>query len=224
MMFFGKLFMGQNTHIQYDNHLLPSENIHCLGNVYPLSISTDAISTNEYSVSEYSERMPNPTTAVRFRSSDANIFSRAIDLPFDFNFYGKIYRKVVVGRNGRLLFSNSSDIDRLYQDTFIDKTNTEKLPSVEYNRVYSSFPERELPMAQIFAGYTNIDFHKTREGRTQYRYSIDNDEFILKISDVVANINGRYANTTYDIIVKINKKMRFLLRRKERKMKIIMQF
>ena len=113
MMFFGKLFMGQNTHIQYDNHLLPSESIHCLGNVYPLSISTDAISTNEYSVSEYSERMPNPTTAVRFRSSDANIFSRAIDLPFDFNFYGKIYRKVVVGRNGRLLFSNSSDIDRL---------------------------------------------------------------------------------------------------------------
>lgn len=217
MIFFGKLFMGQNTHIQYNNHLLPSENIYCLGNVYPLSVSTDAISTNEYSVSEYSERMPNPTTAVSFRSSDANIFSRAIDLPFDFNFYGKIYRKVVVGRNGRLLFSNSSDIDRLYQDTFIDKTNTEKLPSVEYNRVYSSFPERELPMAQIFAGYTNIDFHKTREGRTQYRYSIDNGEFILKISDVVANINGRYANTTYDIIVKINKKNEIFIKTERKK-------
>ncbi len=50
MIFFGKLFMGQNTHIQYNNHLLPSENIYCLGNVYPLTISTDAISTNEYSV------------------------------------------------------------------------------------------------------------------------------------------------------------------------------
>ena len=88
-------------------------------------------------------------------------FSLPINLDFNFKFFNKTYTRVVVGSNGRLLFSNDARLDDLNDTSnFIDRTLIAPLvllPSPQYNRVYKTGDlTREIKMAQIFAGFTKL--------------------------------------------------------------------
>lgn len=107
-----------------------------------------------------------------------NVFSLPLNLGFNFNFFGTAYTKLVVGTNGRIVFTNDSVLDNLNDNgTYIDRTFTdalqEKLPSVKYNEVYKNAPtDRQIPLAQIFAGFTRL---RSNSGTTLYRYKYFTD-------------------------------------------------
>ena len=99
-------------------------------------------------------------------------FSLPINLDFNFKFFNKTYTRVVVGSNGRLLFSNDARLDDLNDTSnFIDRTLIAPLvllPSPQYNRVYKTGDlTREIKMAQIFAGFTKL---RINTGTGSYKY------------------------------------------------------
>ncbi|MDO5615914.1 MAG: T9SS type B sorting domain-containing protein, partial [Cruoricaptor ignavus] len=102
-----------------------------------------------------------------------SVFSQAINLGFNFEFFGKTYSKVVVGTNGRIVMSDSPELDNLhnsaeYTDRLFNRDpNYAQLPSTKYNQVYVNPENRELPLAQIFAGFTNL---RSQNSITFYKY------------------------------------------------------
>lgn len=102
-----------------------------------------------------------------------NMFSLPIDLGFNFSFYNNIYTKVVVGSNGRLVFTNDPVLNSLNNTSqFIDRYHVSPpvtLASPLYNRVYKTGDlTREIKMAQIFAGYTRLRINTTT-GKYKYK-------------------------------------------------------
>ncbi|UOE42346.1 T9SS type B sorting domain-containing protein [Chryseobacterium suipulveris] len=102
-------------------------------------------------------------------------------MPFAFDFYGKVYDKVVVGSNGRLIFGKGSDFENLHLAS-IDKTHSGnddsstniKLASDEYHKLDPSDPNRILSFSQIFFGFTDLgyynasDYNKLTYGNVNY--------------------------------------------------------
>ena len=93
--------------------------------------------------------------------STYDMFSKPIDLGFNFTFFNTTYTQVVVGSNGRLVFTNDPVLNTLNDTSnFIDRhflSPPVLLPSVQYNQAYKTGDlSRQVKMAQIFAGYTRL--------------------------------------------------------------------
>jgi len=197
------------------NQKIESSIYYCPQDIFDLKINSDAVSSDDYTIIKTTTPIAKGTTDFVFNRDDANGFSKSIDLGFNFNFYGQTYTKVVVGRNGRLVFSNSPELDQLWDDSiYIDQTfsgvnATPKfdLPSPAYNRVYKNDPTKELPMAQIFGGYTDIIFNPSYKNRTYYKYT-KNYQYngvsglLISMEGLVHwNRTGTISSTQYDSFI-----------------------
>lgn len=164
-----------------DNSVYPNEQFYCSGETFNLKVDAVATSTGDYQRTKESPAnypLSAGSTPITFSPSGSNIFSNAIPIGFNFSFYGKTYTKVVMGSNGRLVFTNDPALDNLsditiYKDrTFSGITgyNTYSvLPSTDYNKVYVNNPTQELNMAQIFFGYTDL-IPKSQNNSVTYLY------------------------------------------------------
>ncbi|MRM85427.1 T9SS type B sorting domain-containing protein [Riemerella anatipestifer] len=154
-----------------DNTALPATVHYCEGSIYNLTLNAESTSTGDYSITETTLNIANPSTFVPFerRTGNSN-FSKAIDIGFPFSFYGKTYTKVVVGSNGRLVFGDNADLENLYQSNYQDKVysgnGTEanrQLPNIIYNQVDTSNPSRALSLANLFLGFTDIGYYNSSD-------------------------------------------------------------
>ncbi|MDD1524314.1 hypothetical protein CYV15_07375 [Riemerella anatipestifer] len=154
-----------------DNTALPATVHYCEGSIYNLTLNAESTSTGDYSITETTLNIANPSTFVPFeRRTGNNNFSRAIDIGFPFSFYGKTYTEVVVGSNGRLVFGDNADLESLYQSNYQDKvysgngTETNRpLPNIIYNQVDTSNPSRVLNLANLFLGFTDIGYYNSSD-------------------------------------------------------------
>ncbi len=160
--------------------LLPTAVAYCPGDSFDLKVNADAASTDSYTATKETTSFNAGSNEIIFDTTDANIFSRPVDIGFDFSFYGQTYKKVVVGRNGRLVFTNDSRIDDLHDtDMYKDRTFSgingyngyAELASEDYNKVFKNDENAELNLAQIFFGYTDLYFSSSYVDKTLYRFS-----------------------------------------------------
>ena len=151
-----------------DNAAYPAQQYFCTGESFNLKVDAVATSTGDYQMTSV---LPSafPLSAgsipVNFPATGSNKFSEAFPIGFTFSFYGKNYTKVVMGSNGRLVFTNNPELEDLKDvNTYIDRTYSgisgynsySALPSTDYNKVYRTNPAQELNVAQIFFGYTDL--------------------------------------------------------------------
>lgn len=148
--------------------LYPSQQYFCVGESLDFKVNAESTSTGDYRISsEAASTFPlvAGNIPINFQSAGADKFSEAFPIGFTFSFYGKNYTKAVLGSNGRLVFTNDAELEDLkdinvYKDrTFSGITgynDYSRLPSTDYNKVYRNAPERELNLAQIFFGYTDL--------------------------------------------------------------------
>ncbi|MEN2434744.1 gliding motility-associated C-terminal domain-containing protein [Weeksellaceae bacterium A-14] len=197
-----------NTLIQDGSgQLLPDVVTYCPGKSFDLKVDAKSSSTESYSITEVSSfiiasgAQPVPFTD----KTGNNKFSSPIEIGFPFEFFGKTYTQVVVGSNGRLVFGDSQSLEKLHDSSlYIDRlfsgnngSQNIKLPSVDYNKVYSSDPNKTLSLAQIFAGYTDLsyynstDYDKIKYSKTTYS---GKKGLLISFSNVV-EITGNYSNT-----------------------------
>lgn len=157
-----------NLYEPASGQIYPNQMYFCASETFNLKVDAAASSTGDY---RYSSDSPGafPLSAggtdIIFPATGANKFSTSFPIGFAFSFYGKTYTKVVAGSNGRLVFTNDSALDNLNDvNTYTDRTfsgiagyNTyAQLPSTDYNKVFKNNPTQELPLAQIFFGYTDL--------------------------------------------------------------------
>lgn len=151
------------TNVVYEN-----EQYFCAGEKFNLKVDAVSSSTGDYamtSVSAGDYGLSAGSIPINFSSSGSNKFSESFPIGFNFSFYGKTYSKVVMGSNGRLVFTNDPELENLKNNTvYTDRTfsgvtgynNYTQLPSTDYNKVFSSNQTQELNLAQIFFGYTDL--------------------------------------------------------------------
>lgn len=178
--FLGFAQTPSNTHILDNSGVkVPDVLYYCQGENFNLSVNSSAVSSDSYTLNKLTSQLEiKSKNTVDFGSNDANVFSKSIPLGFNFNFYGKKYDKIVVGRNGRVVLSQDSEIDNLKDNTkYTDRVfsgvnplNYSVLPSTNYNKIYKNNPSQEFPLAQIFAGYTDIYFSASYLTKTFYYY------------------------------------------------------
>lgn len=150
------------------NVAYPANFYFCPTETFNLKVDAVQTSTGDYAMTK---DLPSnfPLSAgslpINFSPTGFNKFSDAIPIGFNFSFYGKVYTKVVAGSNGRLVFTNSPEIDNLKNNSiYTDRTfsgipgynSHSVLPSKDYNKVYVNNPSQELNLAQIFFGYTDL--------------------------------------------------------------------
>lgn len=164
-----------------DNFVYPAQQYFCTGENFNLKVDAVATSTGDYSMTkDHPSNYPFSagSTAINFDASGSNKFSEAFPIGFTFSFYGKNYTKVVMGSNGRLVFTNDVAINNLKDtSTYTDRTfsgitsynSYSKLPSTDYNKVYKTNSLQELNLAQIFFGYTDL-VPKSQNSSVNYTY------------------------------------------------------
>lgn len=136
-------------------------------------------------------------------------FSYPIDLGFNFTFFNKTYTRLVVGSNGRLLFSNDPILDNLHDtSTFVDRTLLSppiQIASPKYNQIYKTGDvTREVNMAQIFAGFTNLRINAATGKYIFKRFDIaGNKGIVIKFQSVVAHngTGGDFEDFTSQVII-----------------------
>ena len=169
----------------------PAENYFCAGEKFNLRVDAVASSTGDYamtgvSASDYG--LSAGSIPIIFPSSGSNNFSEAFPIGFNFSFYGKTYTEVVMGSNGRLVFTNDPALENLKNNAiYTDRTfsgvtgynSYSKLPSTDYNKILSGSQTQELNLAQIFFGYTDF-VPRSANGSVTY----------LHKNVVVSGVNG----------------------------------
>lgn len=165
-IFFIQLFVGQNNKIitDKDGTLLNDKIQVCPNQSIYLKLKIDNSTTDSYKA----EIQPTPNVTygksipIEIKRQGNNHFSKTIDLPFSFKFYGKTYAHMVIGSNGRLVFGDKNDIDKLYDSK--DKVDTSiKLPNDFYNKLDGTQPDIPLKVAQIFLGFTELNYYNLDE-------------------------------------------------------------
>ncbi|MDP2453144.1 MULTISPECIES: gliding motility-associated C-terminal domain-containing protein [unclassified Kaistella] len=163
----------------------------CVGEKFNLQVDAVSSSTGDYAMTSVFPTdfgLSAGSTPIVFPAAGADKFSEAFPIGFNFSFYGKTYSKVVLGSNGRLVFTNDPELENLKNNTvYTDRTfsgvpayNTySKLPSADYNKVYKANPAQELNLAQIFFGYTDL-VPRSVNGSVTYLYK----------SVVISGVNG----------------------------------
>ncbi len=213
LFFFGLLF-SQNSEIKYTGGtVLPAQYLYCPGENLNLEVSDFASGMMQTSTTvaanDFNYIFDDASNEVNVDFSAAavatNKFSYPIDLGFSFNFFNSTYTRVVVGSNGRLVFTNDPILDQLHDTgTFIDRTFAGDrtatpqqpgvtLPSAQYNQIYrTGDASRPVNIAQIFAGFTNL---RLNPGTGGYKYKKSGDgKWILFTFQSVVPHNGTGAD------------------------------
>lgn len=179
LVFLFSLGFAQNSFILVDG-AQPSDQRYCPGNSFGIGLSNSSASSGSYDIVKGTELLPAGNVDFKFDNVNPDIFSEPVDLGFSFSFFGKNYDKVVIGRNGRVVFSNNAELAQLHNTAvYKDRTfsgwpppkPTSTLPSKDYNKVYLNDASKELDLAQIFFGYTDIIFNNSYANRTVYKYT-----------------------------------------------------
>ncbi|MDY3548454.1 gliding motility-associated C-terminal domain-containing protein [Riemerella anatipestifer] len=188
-----------------DNTALPTTVNYCEGTTYNLTLNAESTNTGDYSITETTLNLANPSTFVPFeRRTGNNNFSKAIDIGFSFNFYGRTYTKVVVGSNGRLVFGDNADLESLYQNNYQDKVYSgngtaanRPLPNIIYNQVDTSNLSRVLNLANLFFGFTDIGYYNSSDyNKITYSQTTYNGKSGLLISfESVIELYSNYSRT-----------------------------
>lgn len=202
LLFFNFSF-SQNTEIKTVGGLVPTPYYYCTAPTLNLEVddffSAAAVTDSTKQISDFNSILSSATgeTDVLFNAAvtTTDKFSYPIDLNFNFKFFNKTYTRVVVGSNGRLVFTNDLKLDDLNNTTnFIDQTllsPAEQLPSPKYNMVYKSGDlTREIKMAQIFAAFTRLRVNSSTGG---YKYKKFNDA-----------VNGKGILITFQSVIPTN--------------------
>jgi len=180
-----------NLYNPADNSVYPSQLYFCRAETFNLKVDATATSTGDYAITKAFPSdfgLSAGSIPITFPGAGADKFSDSFPIGFDFSFYGKTYKKVVAGSNGRLVFTNDPELENLKNTTtFTDRTfsgiagynSYSKLPSKNYNKVYKTAPTQELNLAQIFFGYTDL-VPKSKNGSVTYLYK----------NVVLAGVNG----------------------------------
>ncbi|MCQ4034997.1 gliding motility-associated C-terminal domain-containing protein [Kaistella montana] len=157
-----------NLYNPYTNVNYPDKQYFCTDEKFKLKVDAVATSTGDYAITkDLPSNYPFSagSTPINFDAAGSNKFSEAFPIGFFFSFYGKTYTKVVMGSNGRLVFTNDPTLDFLKDpNIYTDRTFSgisgyngySVLPSTDYNKVYKSPSKQELNLAQIFFGYTDL--------------------------------------------------------------------
>ncbi|WP_081864374.1 T9SS type B sorting domain-containing protein [Kaistella antarctica] len=185
LLFFCLSMLGFGQAVQLynpaDDVVYPNEQYFCNGEKFNLKVDAVASSTGDYKMTRvYASDfdLSAGSIPINFPSSGADKFSESVPIGFSFSFYGKTYTKVVMGSNGRLVFTSDVDLENLKNNTvYTDRTfsgvagyNTySNLPSTDYNKVFKANPAQELNLAQIFFGYTDL-VPKSANGSVVYLY------------------------------------------------------
>ncbi|QOW09080.1 gliding motility-associated C-terminal domain-containing protein [Kaistella flava (ex Peng et al. 2021)] len=185
LFFLGVFSLGFSQSVQLYNPntsvVYPNEQFFCVGEKFNFKVDAVSSSTGDYGMTNVSSSdfgLTAGSIPINFPSSGADKFSEAFPIGFNFSFYGKTYSKVVMGSNGRLVFTNDPELDNLKNNTvYVDRTfsgvtgyNTfSALPSTDYNKIFRTNPTQELNLAQIFFGYTDL-VPKSSNGSVNYLY------------------------------------------------------
>ncbi len=189
LAFLFNFIFSQNSEIKmFGGASLQSPNYYCPAATFNLEVndyfsnSTSTITTLPLSVFNSIISSATGETNVLFNAAFTvtDKFSYPIDLDFNFKFFNKTYTRVVVGSNGRLVFTNDAILDNLNDTaTYFDRTFSGNrlstpqepgvpLPSIQYNEIYKTGDiTREIKMAQIFAGFTKLRVNSSTGG---YKY------------------------------------------------------
>ena len=114
---------------------------------YPQFRLTDSYQVSSVPYAPYSA----PTKTVIKDNLD-DVFTRVIDLPFSFCFYGKSYRKLVIGSNGMISFDTN-------------QANQANAPNFS-----DTLPNQNLPKESIFGVLHDMYFSTT--GDSEINYSV----------------------------------------------------
>ena len=198
---------SQNVILYQDNRSVEDVVYYCDGQTFDLKVVANATLTGNYNmVPSPGFSVNNGINFVPFSDKNGNDrFSKPLNIGFDFDFFGVKYNQVVVGSNGRLVFSNDPELQELHNHTkYIDRVHSGnngastqiKLPSSEYNKIYQSDPTKSLNMAQIFAGYTELGYYNTNDyNNITYANTTYQGKAALLISFTdIREIFGNYTN------------------------------
>lgn len=222
LVFFWGMFPAQELQILESStqQALPKVLYFCENQSINLEVDASATTqTGQYEISKISPKPLSATTPVLFSASNKNLFSRPINLPFPFEFYGKTYHKVVVGANGRLVFTDAqvggSDlIDLLHQptaytDDYISNLNN-KIVSEGFNKINLNNPARVEPLASIFAAWSYLQSgSNTGNDTREIYYQALADKFVVYFNQMPFQAGPEklisqvilYPDGSFDIIV-----------------------
>ena len=206
------IFQSVFPQIKNDAESLSTPNYFCEGQIFSLSVddylsnSSNLITKEEYSAYSSYFVSTGENDFEFLNSSRDDVFSKAVELDFDFNYFGQRYRWLAIGTNGRivlgndgneaflqLLFDNLNYVDRPFA-SLGNPNNYKKLNSASYNEVYKTADvTRKLQLAQIFAGYTASRGASTS---SNYKYRQFNDGTNKGIAITFQNIIPYNQDTT----------------------------
>lgn len=186
-LFFFSYSFSQNSEIkETGGAVLASPFNYCNSSLLNLEVadyaSTSVTTSNTVNVSDYNSIIVDTSNEqdVQFNASvtATDKFSYPIDLGFSFKFFNVNYSKMVVGSNGRLLFTNDPIINDLHDTTtFVDRVfPSVTLPSTDYHKIYKNGDvTREIKMAQIFAAFTKLRVNSSTGGYKYIKFEYDED-------------------------------------------------
>ena len=206
-----------NLYNPSNNVAYPLQQYFCGGETYNLTVDAVASSTGDYNVTSESPSnypLTAGSTPITFPAAGGNKFSDPIPIGFTFSFYGKNYNRMVMGSNGRLVFTNDARLDDLKDvNIFTDRTfsgiagyNTYSvLPSTDYNKVFKNSPTQELNLAQIFFGYTDL-IPRSQNSSVVYLYKSVNVGTVKGLlvsfqNQIRTNGTGGNSSSTYNSFV-----------------------
>lgn len=177
LLFFCLFTLGFGQSVQLynpaDNVVYTNEQYFCVGEKFNFKVDAVASSTGDYLMTDITDfTFSNPSGSVPFTNKIGNDhFSSPVTIPFTFNFYGTDYTQLVVGSNGRLLFGAGTDFANLNLNRYVDQMHSgnnaastniplsKTPPSTIYSQVDSNDFSRNLNLAQIFMGFTDLGFY-----------------------------------------------------------------
>lgn len=170
IFFYSVIFWAQSTnkHIKNDSGtLLPDVVDYCAGSSFNLKVDATATATGDYEITRVDPlgyQLSAGSNQIVFDNTaggNQDKFSESIDIGFPFSFYGKEYSKVSVGIHGRLVFND--DVVSLLKDKtlYTDRRASTPLHTSDFNKVFLSDANAEVPLGQIFFGYTHLNTNST---------------------------------------------------------------
>lgn len=191
-----------------DNSVYPAENYFCVGEKFNFKVDASASSTGNYGMQPLSGFIiSNGSKFIPFSNKVGNNhFSNALPIGFTFSFYGKDYNSVVIGSNGRLVFTNSAELNSFHDATqYVDQTHSgnniaadyAKLPSDMYNKIYETDGTKSINLAQIFFGYTEIGYYNQSDYNklTYANVTYQGKKGLLISFDRVIELYSNYSST-----------------------------
>lgn len=178
VFFYSVIFFAQSTNRHIKNALgtlLPDVVDYCAGESFSLKVDATATATGDYEITRVDPlayQLSAGNNLIVFDNSaggNQDKFSESIDIGFPFSFYGKEYSKVSVGIHGRLVFNDDGVSQLKDKATYTDRRFFTPLHTSDFNKVILSDANAEIPLGQIFFGYTHLSTISTVATERTYK-------------------------------------------------------